>query len=78
MSPNRYAIRGFDLTLDLLLRLASTENDLFDASGSEIETEYLENKFRYTKKLFGGYTNESVYVVKYHDLTLVDASKPKL
>lgn len=74
VSPNKYAVRGFDLTLDLLLRLAS-EEDLYKASSSEIETEYVENKFRYSKKLFGGYYNEAVYVVKYENLTIVEAEK---
>lgn len=72
VSPNKYAVRGFDLTLDLLLRLAS-EDDLYKASSSDIETEYVENKFRYTKKMFGGYYNEAVYVVKYNDLIIVEA-----
>ncbi|WP_033956634.1 LysM peptidoglycan-binding domain-containing protein [Psychroserpens jangbogonensis] len=72
VSPNKYAVRGFDLTLDLLLRLAS-EDDLYKASSSEIETEYVENKFRYSKKMFGGYYNEAVYIVKYDNLTIVEA-----
>lgn len=74
VSPNKYAVRGFDLTLDLLLRLAS-EDDLYLASSSDIETEYVENKFRYSKKLFGGYYNEAVYVVKYDNLTIVEAKQ---
>ena len=72
VSPNKYAVRGFDLTLDLLLRLAS-DDDLYEASNSTIETEYVENKFRYTKKPFGGYYNVAVYIVKYDDLTIVEA-----
>lgn len=72
VEPNKYAIRGFDLTLDILLRLASKEN-LYEAATPELETEYLENKFRYTKKYFGGYFNEAVYIVKYDDLTIVEA-----
>ena len=72
IEPNKYAIRGFDLTLDLFLRLAS-EDTLYEASNSDLETEYVENKFRYSKQLFGGYTNESVYVVMFKDLTIVEA-----
>jgi len=72
VSPNKYAVRGFDLTLDLLLRLAS-EDDLYKASSSDIETEYVENKFRYSKKRFGGFYNEAVYVVKYDNLTIIEA-----
>ena len=72
VSPNKYAVRGFDLTLDLLLRLAS-EDDLYKASSSDVETEYVENKFRYSKKMFGGFYNEAVYVVKYDNLIIVEA-----
>lgn len=70
-TPNRYATRGFDLTMDVLLRLA-TANNLYDASTNDIETEYVENKFRYSKKMFGGYYNEAVYIVKYDDLKIVE------
>ena len=69
--PNKYAVRGFDLTMDLLLRL-SIEEYLFDASSSDIETEYVENKFRYSKKMFGGYYNETGYILKFEDLKIVE------
>jgi len=72
VSPNKYAVRGFDLTLDLLLRLGSAQ-DLYEASAETIETEYVENKFRYAKQQFGGYYNEAVYIVKYDELTIVEA-----
>lgn len=72
VQPSKYATRGFDLTLDILLRLAS-DDDLYLASKSDVETEYVENKFRYSKKLFGGYYNEAVYVVQYDDMTIVEA-----
>lgn len=62
--PNRYAVRGFDLTYDVLLRLASA-GSIYDAADSDTETEYVENKFRYDKKLFSGYTNQSFYILKY-------------
>lgn len=70
-TPNRYAIRGFDLTMDILLRLA-TADDLYDASTNDIETEYVENKFRYSKKMFGGYYNEAMYMVKFDNLRIVE------
>ncbi|OBX19310.1 ABC-type branched-subunit amino acid transport system substrate-binding protein [Gelidibacter algens] len=73
IEPNKFAARGFDLTLDVLLRLASDEN-LYKASTNAIETKYSENKFRYSKKLSGGYYNEAVYIVKYtSDLTIEEA-----
>ncbi|TCK68773.1 amino acid/amide ABC transporter substrate-binding protein (HAAT family) [Winogradskyella wandonensis] len=68
VTPSKYATRGFDLTLDILLRLASEEG----FTNSEIQTEYIENKFRYNKKLFGGYVNEAAYVVKFDNLELVE------
>jgi len=75
IQPNRYAIRGFDLTLDILLRLAS-EDDLYKAASNDVETAYLENKFRYNKKLFGGFYNESVYILKYTpELTIEEAKR---
>ncbi|MEZ4875753.1 MAG: LysM peptidoglycan-binding domain-containing protein [Flavobacteriaceae bacterium] len=68
--PNRYAVRGFDLTYDILLRLASSEN-VYDSIDSDTETEYVENKFRYDKKMFSGYTNQALYILKYtEDLQL--------
>lgn len=73
VSPSKYAARGFDITMDILLRLASEDN-LYEASSETIETEYVENKFRYTKSLFGGYMNEAVYIVKYDNLRIVEAN----
>ena len=73
VSPSKYVARGFDITLDILMRLASEDN-LYEASNGKIETEYIENKFRYNKSLFGGYINEAVYIVKYNDLRVVKAN----
>jgi LysM repeat protein len=73
VSPSKYACRGFDVTLDILLRLASGD-DLFEASSSDVATEHVENKFRYTKALFGGYTNEELYIVKYDNFNIIKAN----
>ena len=72
IAPNKFAVRGFDMTMDILLRLSSKE-DLFQGAGYGMETEYVENKFHYKKKLFGGYYNEAAYIVKYDNLRLVEA-----
>ena len=64
--PNRYAIRGFDVTYDVLLRLAA-EKDIYDAIMPESETVYIENKFRYEKSKTEGYCNEAAYILKYND-----------
>lgn len=62
--PNRYAVRGFDVTYDVLLRLSSNES-LFDKTQEEFETEYVENKFWYTKNSTSGYQNKATYIIKY-------------
>ncbi|MCG2420293.1 LysM peptidoglycan-binding domain-containing protein [Aequorivita sp. F47161] len=64
--PNRYAIRGFDVTYDVLLRLAS-DNDIYDAVYPENVTAYIENKFRYEQSKNRGYHNEAAYILKYNN-----------
>jgi hypothetical protein len=71
--PNRYAVRGFDITLDVVMRLASADN-LYEGSKPDLYSEQLENKFKYNKSLFGGYVNEAVYIVKHKDLHIVKAN----
>ncbi|MAN27238.1 MULTISPECIES: LysM peptidoglycan-binding domain-containing protein [Mesonia] len=64
--PNKYAVRGFDVTYDLLLRLAMAE-DLYEALELKGSTEYVENKFDYHKKMIGGYYNDAVYIIQYEE-----------
>lgn len=74
ITPNKRAVKGFDLTMDVVLRLVSSEN-LYASVKNTPLTEYVENKFAYKKKLFGGYYNDSVYLVKYDDLTIVEVKQ---
>jgi hypothetical protein len=70
--PNQYAIRGFDLTFDTLLRLA--QGQTFDESAYASATEQVESKFDYAKKLSGGYANNGIYILYYdEDLTIKQA-----
>ena len=69
--PSNTAVKGFDLTMDVVLRLVSSE-DLYASVNKAPLTEYLENKFAYKKKLIGGYYNEAVYLLKHEDLTIVE------
>ena len=64
--PNHYAIRGFDVTYDVLLRLANAMT-LEEASVSDIKTEYIENKFQYFNTLNSGYKNQAFYIMKYNN-----------
>ncbi|WP_373058981.1 LysM peptidoglycan-binding domain-containing protein [Zunongwangia sp. H14] len=71
VNPNQYAVRGYDLTLDVLLRLAASE-DLYDSfERFKGYTEYYENKFHYLPKSGGGFHNDAVYIMRINpDLTL--------
>ena len=67
--PNKYAIRGFDITMDILLRL-SRYGTLYSETSS-FQTTYLENKFQYVLQPYGGYKNEAGYILKYEDLHII-------
>lgn len=68
--PNRYAVRGFDVTYDVLLRLA-TAKDLYSSINEEGTTQYVENKFDYDHRPTGGYINKAIYIMAYdRDLNL--------
>ncbi|MCX2720003.1 LysM peptidoglycan-binding domain-containing protein [Lentiprolixibacter aurantiacus] len=65
--PDRYAIRGFDLTFDMLLKLAYKMN-LYEASEIIGVTEYDGNKFDFAKDLSSGYYNTALYIMMYDEM----------
>ncbi len=70
--PNQYAIRGFDLTFDTMLRLS--QGQTFEDSINANASEQIESKFDYAKKLSGGYANNGIYILYYdEDLTIKQA-----
>lgn len=71
ISPGKRAVKGFDLMMDVVLRMV-TSDDLFMSVNEAPLTGYVENKFAYKKKMFGGYFNDAVYLVKYDDLKIVE------
>ncbi|SEQ57061.1 amino acid/amide ABC transporter substrate-binding protein, HAAT family [Hyunsoonleella jejuensis] len=71
ITPGKRAVKGFDLTMDVVLRMVTSE-DLFMSVNHAPLTAYVENKFAYKKKLFGGYYNDAVYLVKYDDLKIIE------
>lgn len=71
ITPSKRAVKGFDLTMDVVLRLVAAQ-DLYASVNQAPLTEYVENKFAYKKELSGGYSNTSVYLVKYDNLMLVE------
>ena len=67
--PSKYAIRGHDLTLDLLIRLSCGELDRNNLN--LVQSEYIENRFRYVKDKDGIYRNNSAYIMKFQNLELI-------
>ncbi len=62
--PSKYAIRGFDVTYDALIRLASKdslEDGLKAGTSSRISA-----MFDYNKKLFGSFENKGIFIIQYN------------
>jgi LysM repeat protein len=76
ISPSRIATRGFDITFDILVRLAYNQ-DLSKSVKTGTETSYVENKFDYHQKFMGGFFNKGVYIVKYEGLEIKEAKITK-
>ena len=77
-APNKYAIRGFDLTFDAILRKTNKEDiaTIFSEIG---KTSYLENQFNYVKNISGGYTNNAVYILRYtEDFKIEEVKEEKV
>jgi hypothetical protein len=69
--PNQFAVRGFDVTFDTLLRLSQEKT--FEETIQSASTEYVENKFDYDQSE-AGYVNNGVFVLYYDtDLTIKEA-----
>lgn len=67
--PSDYAVKGFDITYDILMRLASG-NKLTETFKKGVSLR-IENKFDYHKKTFGSSGNQGLFIVKYNkDLSL--------
>jgi len=67
--PDRYAVRGFDVTMDVLLKLAYKKN-LFETSKYIGLTEYAGNGFDYFNDWASGYFNRACYIMEYEDLRI--------
>jgi len=73
VKPSEYAFKGFDMTYDALLRLA-TYSDVGSAFDGGI-SERMSCKFHYTKNPNKGFENNGVFLVKYNGLNLVNIEK---
>lgn len=63
--PSQYAIRGFDVTYDALLRLAYY--DSFNEGAKAGVSQRIGSKFDYNKKLFGSTENNGVFLIQYQE-----------
>ena len=61
--PTKYAIRGFDVTYDALIRIASSEN-LEDGLKAGVSSR-ISSVFNYDKKLFGSFKNTGLFLIQY-------------
>lgn len=67
ITPSSYAIRGFDLTMDAVLRSA-VSSDLFQTTEKmKGYTEYVGNRFSYHAKSANGYYNSGVYLLQFDE-----------
>ena len=69
LKPDRYAVRGFDVTFDVLLKLAH-KNNLFETSKIIGLTEYTGNSFDYFNNWTSGYFNRACYIMEYDNLEI--------
>jgi len=69
-NPSRFAVRGYDVTYDVIMRMFESEenSNIFDYGSQQIE-----NKFAYINEN-GGVYNNAVYILYYDkDLTIKEA-----
>lgn len=73
IAPNPYAVRGFDIVFDALLRLSQEKE--FKETLVTVATEQFENKFAYAKRPDKGYRNTGFYILYYDtDLSIKTAN----
>ena len=63
--PSRYAVEGFDLTYDMLIRLCSGTN-----LKEQGRSERLSTRYRIIENTSGSLINKGMYIIKYDDLEL--------
>ncbi|MGB5555069.1 MAG: peptidoglycan-binding protein LysM, partial [Flavobacteriaceae bacterium] len=68
------AVQGFDMTFDLLLKLAY-KNNLIEVSKIIGQTEYSGNKFSYEKDFSSGYINQASYIMGYDAMRIVEITE---
>lgn len=70
--PKREAIRGYDVTLDIILRLTHQKQLSSDSLG---ETEYIESRFDYVPNSDTGYQNRAFYLLEHKGYEVFEIKK---
>ncbi len=70
--PSKEAFRAYDLTLDIILRLAYKEAVFIPSIG---ETDYVENRFYYEKTPQAGYQNIGYYLLQHQGYDIIEIKK---
>jgi len=70
--PSKESYRAYDVTLDVILRLAY-QNKIF--SDKIEETNHIENKFKYLPDDSGGYSNFGYYILQNRDYEIIEIKK---
>ena len=70
--PSKESYRAFDVTMDVILRLAY-QNKIH--SDKIEETNYIENKFKYLPDEGGGYSNFGFYILQNKDYDIIEIKK---
>ena len=69
--PNPYAVRGFDVTFDTILRMAQPEG--FSASAT-LQTQQVQSRFDYRRANGNGFVNNGIYILEFQeDLSVKEA-----
>ncbi|WP_348800306.1 LysM peptidoglycan-binding domain-containing protein [Flavobacterium adhaerens] len=72
VNPSTFAIRGFDVTFDTLMRLSQGKS--YQETAEMMVTEQIESKFDYQKNKEGNFVNNGFYILYYDtDLTVKEA-----
>jgi len=70
--PKREALRGYDVTMDVILRFAHQKQLRTDSIG---ETEYIESRFDYVPNLNAGYQNRAFYLLEHSGYEVFEIKK---
>lgn len=73
--PNRTAIKGFDVMVDVALRIA-VNRTLYEGVSLGLG-EHLQYRFNYTPNPNGGYENTATYIVQQQGFEMIEVKPPK-